>query len=69
MATRRLSKPVSIKGALHCPICGSSYLRRLPRMGSLPNRIRAFFGYYPWECGTCKEPFLLRKRMPSRKTG
>jgi hypothetical protein len=26
-----------------------------------------FFGLFPWECGQCKEPFLIRKRYERKR--
>ena len=45
-----------------CPICGSSYLRRVRRFGFTQKVILSRFGYYPWECCVCKEPIVIRKR-------
>jgi hypothetical protein len=62
LARLNFSKPVLKDGLKCCPICGSSYLRRVPRFGFKQKVLLAIFGYYPWECGQCKEPFLMRKR-------
>jgi hypothetical protein len=48
-------------------MCGCSYLRRVPRVGFKQKVILSAFGYYPWECGQCKESFILRKRYGRRR--
>jgi hypothetical protein len=60
-------KPVTINGVKCCPMCGCSYLRRVPRVGFKQKVILSAFGYYPWECGQCKESFILRKRYGRRR--
>lgn len=67
MANRRVLKPVTINGVKRCPMCGSSYLRRVPRIGFYQRVVLSFLGYYPWECGECKESFRLRKRYGQRR--
>ena len=62
MPQRHLSKPIEINGRKCCPNCGSSYLRRVPRTTFKQRTILSFIGIYPWECGQCKEPFLIKKR-------
>ena len=56
------TKPVLRNGRLCCPICGCDYIHRLPRITFAQRTYLAFFGLYPWECGQCKEPFLLHRR-------
>jgi hypothetical protein len=68
MLLRQSSKPVSVHGVMCCRICGSSYLRRIPRVGFRQRMILSMFGYYPWECGQCKEPFVFRKRYGRRRS-
>lgn len=67
MAKRQVLKPVTINGVKCCPMCGSSYLRRVPRIGFYQRVVLSLFGYYPWECGDCKESFRLRKRYGQRR--
>jgi hypothetical protein len=45
-----------------CPDCGGRNLRRLSRTGFLQERVFPLFGYYPWECGVCRQMTLLRNR-------
>lgn len=59
--------PLLIRGELHCSNCGSTYLRRLRRRGFMQRLVFSTFGYYPWECGQCKEPFLIKKRRSRRR--
>src|ERR1700742_913059 len=44
-----------------CPRCGSR-LRRLARRGLLQSQIYPLFGYYPWECLTCRGKRIVRNR-------
>lgn len=57
------SKLIKQDGVPCCPICGCSQLRRIPRTSFAQKKILPKLGYYPWECGECKEPFLLRRRF------
>jgi len=50
-------------GVMSCPVCGCTHLRRVPRTGFSQKKILSKLGYYPWECGKCKEPFLIKKRF------
>jgi hypothetical protein len=44
-----------------CLKCGER-LRRLARRGFLENGIFPFFGYFPWECLSCRNKRMLRAR-------
>jgi hypothetical protein len=37
-------------------------MHRIKRSGFLQKNILAWFGYYPWECATCRIQRLLRNR-------
>ena len=62
------TKPLLKKDIIYCPIFGSSYLRRVRRVGFKQRVILSMFGYYPWECGRCKEPLSIRKRYGSHRS-
>lgn len=42
-------------------------MRRLPRMGFLQRKIYPIFGYYPWECSSCRGVKLFKYRGKRRK--
>jgi hypothetical protein len=44
-----------------CAKCGSR-MRRLARKGFLQSKLFPIFGYYPWECFTCRSKKLMRSR-------
>jgi hypothetical protein len=44
-----------------CPKCGGR-LHRLARKGFFQSGVYPRFGYYPWECLTCREKRMLRTR-------
>ncbi len=62
MSRKPRSRPIAKNGRLYCPICGCDYIHRLPRTTLAQRTYLTLFGLYPWECGQCKEPFLLWKR-------
>ena len=68
MARKRSSKPTVEEGIQTCPSCGGDYLRRVPRLGFKQKVLLPFFVFYPWECGQCKEPLLLRKRRKRKQS-
>jgi hypothetical protein len=43
-----------------CIWCGSKGLRRVHRTGFLRRRILPLFGFYPWECMSCRRKSLIR---------
>jgi ssDNA-binding Zn-finger/Zn-ribbon topoisomerase 1 len=57
-----LEKELEIRTDMQCPECGANRVRRMQRVGFLQNTVFPFFGYYPWECTLCREPFLAKKR-------
>jgi len=59
----RPAKLVPQDGVMRCPVCGCTHLRRVPRTGFSQKKILSWFGYFPWECGGCKEPFLIKRRF------
>jgi hypothetical protein len=44
-----------------CPKCGGR-LHRLARRGFFQNGVFPHFGYYPWECFSCRKTKMLRAR-------
>jgi hypothetical protein len=44
-----------------CDRCGDR-MRRLARKGFLQSKLFPVFGFYPWECFTCRDRKLLRSR-------
>jgi hypothetical protein len=42
-------------------------MRRVTRIGFLQRVIFPWFGYYPWECGTCRKVKLFRTRGIKRR--
>ncbi len=56
-----------------CPHCENIELRRHARTGLWQRKVMPRLGYFPWECGQCREIFMLRMRaatywrpLPSR---
>jgi len=45
-----------------CPSCESIELRRQARIGLWQRHIACRLGYFPWECGQCREVYLLKLR-------
>jgi hypothetical protein len=45
-----------------CPQCGNRDLRRRVRAGLRQKCIFPIFGYYPWECLSCRKTWMLRAR-------
>jgi hypothetical protein len=45
-----------------CPQCEVIELRRQGRTGFLQKVIWSYFGYYPWECGLCRQVYMLKQR-------
>ncbi|HEY3628107.1 MAG TPA: hypothetical protein VGL00_17595, partial [Terracidiphilus sp.] len=52
---------------LICPKCKRSAMRRVGRHGFLEKKIFPLFGFYPWECGSCRIVKLFKNRG-SRRT-
>jgi ribosomal protein L37AE/L43A len=50
---------------LQCPKCEEVELTRVARKGFLQEHIYPKFGLYPWECGQCRQVFLLKARGKS----
>jgi hypothetical protein len=57
------------KGALVCPTCGTLTLYRVSRKGFAQRVVFARFGYFPWDCKTCKVVQLLKNRGTRRRRG
>jgi hypothetical protein len=49
-------------GRIICPLCASTYCRRLARHG-YKDLLRRLVGKYPWHCSLCGGRFYLRKRF------
>ncbi len=45
---------------LACIWCQSTGLRRLTRRSFLARHVFPLFGYYPWECMSCRRKCYLR---------
>jgi ribosomal protein L37AE/L43A len=45
-----------------CPHCESIPLRRQARFGFLQREVLSRLGYFPWECGQCREIFIRKLR-------
>ena len=54
---------------LHCPDCGTKYMRRLFRRGFFQSKFMAFLGFYPWECPVCRKPHYFRERHQEKQLG
>jgi hypothetical protein len=48
-----------------CPQCEVIELRRQGRTGFLQKVVWSYFGYYPWECGLCRQIYMLKQRATS----
>lgn len=46
-----------------CTRCNSAATRRVRRRKNFMDRLRHFFGYYPWECMDCQMRFYSQKRQ------
>ena len=44
-------------------------MRRVTRIGFLQKRFYPLFGLFPWECNTCREVKLLKKRGQRKRRG
>ncbi len=47
---------------LRCPKCGSVSMARAARHGFWQQSFFPKFGFYPWECSSCRIVKLLRNR-------
>ncbi len=56
-----LATPAADDVSCLCPKCGTR-LRRLARRGVFQRTLGPLFGFYPWECFTCREKRLVRIR-------
>jgi len=56
-----LSNPAADDDSCLCPKCGTR-LRRLARRGLFQRAVCPLFGFYPWECFTCREKRMMRTR-------
>jgi hypothetical protein len=45
-----------------CPNCDEMELTRIARSGFMQERIYPKLGMFPWECGQCRQVFLLKSR-------
>ncbi len=45
-----------------CPHCESIDLRRQARTGFVQKQIFSRMGYFPWECGQCRQIYLFKLR-------
>jgi pyruvate-formate lyase-activating enzyme len=45
-----------------CPNCQNPEMRRRARTGFLQTKIYPLFGFYPWECFSCRATKMLRSR-------
>jgi ssDNA-binding Zn-finger/Zn-ribbon topoisomerase 1 len=52
-----LPNSASVSGAdlkVPCPKCGELRGSRVKRRGFIQKQIMPFFGYFPWQCGSCR---------------
>jgi len=42
-------------------------MHRLERKGFMQLNVYPLFGYYPWECGMCKQLFMIKKRYRRKR--
>jgi phage FluMu protein Com len=47
---------------MRCLKCGKGLLGRAKRQGWLERQVLWRLGYYPWQCGICKDRNLMRVR-------
>ncbi len=45
-----------------CPHCEAIELRRQARSGLWQKQVLSRLGYFPWECGQCRQIFMLKLR-------
>ncbi|HEY0784886.1 MAG TPA: hypothetical protein VGD62_03385, partial [Acidobacteriaceae bacterium] len=57
---RKVHSPTGAKP--QCPQCEAIELRRNGRVGFLQRKVYPRFGYFPWECGQCRQIFMLKQR-------
>jgi len=46
----------------HCPRCDGIELRRQGRIGFWQRVVLPKVGVFPWECGLCRNVYMLRQR-------
>ncbi len=56
-----------VSSRISCPSCKTKSLRRVSRKGFWQKHILTLFGYYPWECITCRKVYRFRERGVRRK--
>ena len=62
MYSTALSNSVTESSRAVCPKCGNCDLRRRVRAGLLQKCVFPLFGYYPWECLSCRKTWMRRVR-------
>ena len=67
MASGRSTQAVEEGTGIQCPACGCNRMHRMERKGFMQLKVYPLFGYYPWECGACRQPFMIRKRHKRRR--
>ncbi len=50
------------EGKPQCPYCEAIELRRHARVGLWQREVASRMGYFPWECGQCRQIFMLPQR-------
>jgi ribosomal protein L37AE/L43A len=45
-----------------CPHCEAMELRRHARSGFWQKQVLSRLGYFPWECGQCRQIFMCKLR-------
>ena len=51
---------------MRCPKCKKGLLSRAKRHGWIERQVYTRLGLYPWQCGLCKERFVLRVREETK---
>ena len=60
----------SVAGAdlkVTCPKCGELRGSRVKRRGFVQKQIMPFFGYFPWQCGSCRFAWNSKVRGEKRR--
>ncbi len=50
-----------------CPKCGERQCSRKKRQGLWQRFILPSFGWFPWQCSSCRRVFLVKERGKSKR--
>lgn len=67
MASGCSTQAVEEGTGVRCPACGYKRVHRLERKGFMQLNVYPLFGYYPWECGMCRQLFMIKKRYRRKR--